>query len=60
MALDFIQVYTQSQQCGSTLKQNLNIKGNNTNNSVDINDIIAMNRDVISIPVAQEQALMAA
>ena len=60
MAIDFIQVYTQSQQCGSTLKQNLNIKGNNINNSVDINDIIALGTDEPSILVAQKPVLMAA
>ena len=41
-------------------KTNLNIKGNNTTTSVDINDIIAMKTDVISISIAQEPVLMAA
>ena len=36
------------------------IKGNNTNNSVDINDIIALGIDKLFIPVAQEPVLMAA
>ena len=40
--------------------KNLNIKGNNTTTSVDINDIIVLGIDKLSIPMAQEPVLMAA